>query len=76
VRCYPKVGPGGPTWWGRPASAPLRLEEVPDSDPADYTLETMRARLDEVGDLTAGMWRRKTRLAPRFKKLDLEPPSR
>jgi hypothetical protein len=36
----------------------------------------MRARLDEVGDLTAGMWRRKTSLAPRFKKLELEPPSR
>jgi DNA ligase D len=58
------------------ASAPLSWEEVADSDPADYTLETMRARLDEVGDLTAGMWRRKTSLAPRFKKLDLEPPSR
>jgi bifunctional non-homologous end joining protein LigD len=58
------------------ASAPLRWDEVPDSDPADYTLETMRERLDEVGDLTAGMWRRKTSLAPRFKKLDLEPPSR
>jgi hypothetical protein len=36
----------------------------------------MRERLDEVGDLTAGMWRRKKSLAPRFKKLDLEPPSR
>jgi bifunctional non-homologous end joining protein LigD len=57
------------------ASAPLGWEEVPDSDPADYTLETMRERLDEVGDLTAGMWRRKTRLAPRFRKLDLEAPS-
>jgi bifunctional non-homologous end joining protein LigD len=58
------------------ASAPLRWEEIPDSDPADYTLETMGERLDEVGDLTAGMWRRKASLAPRFKKLDLEPASR
>src|SRR5919108_1449768 len=56
------------------ASAPLRWEEVPDSDPAEFTLQTMRARIEEVGDLTAGMWRRKTSLAPRFKKLDLEAP--
>jgi bifunctional non-homologous end joining protein LigD len=58
------------------ASAPLRWEEVPGVEPSEFTLETMRARLDEVGDLTAGMWRKKTSLAPRFKKLDLEPPSR
>ena len=45
-----------------------------DSDPAAFTLQTMRARLEEVGDLTAGMWRRKTSLAPRFKKLGLEAP--
>jgi bifunctional non-homologous end joining protein LigD len=58
------------------ASAPLLWEEVPDVEPAEFTLETMRARLDQVGDITAGMWRRKASLAPRFKKLDLEPPSR
>jgi bifunctional non-homologous end joining protein LigD len=58
------------------ASAPLLWEEVPDVEPAEFTLETMRARLDKVGDTTAGMWRRKASLAPRFKKLDLEPPSR
>jgi DNA ligase D-like protein (predicted polymerase) len=56
------------------ASAPLRWEEVADVDPADYTLETMRARVAEVGDLTAGMWRRKASLAGRFDLLDLEPP--
>src|SRR5947209_8157728 len=41
------------------ASAPLRWEEVPRSDPSRFTLRTMRKRLDKVGDLTAGMWRRK-----------------
>ena len=56
------------------ASAPLEWDEVPGSDPAAFTLQTMRARLEEVGDLTAVMWRRKTSLAPRFKKLDLEDP--
>jgi bifunctional non-homologous end joining protein LigD len=55
------------------ASAPLRWEEVPRSDPARFTLKTMRKRLDKVGDLTAGMWRRKASLLPRFEKLDLEP---
>jgi bifunctional non-homologous end joining protein LigD len=56
------------------ASAPLRWEEVGESDPAGFTLQTMRSRVEEVGDLTAGMWRRKTSLLPRFKKLDLEAP--
>src|SRR5918994_3979314 len=56
------------------ASAPLRWDEVRDSDPRNFTLETMRERLDDVGDLTAGMWRRKTSLAPRFKRVGLKPP--
>jgi bifunctional non-homologous end joining protein LigD len=56
------------------ASAPLRWEEMADSDPAEFTIQTVRARLDEVGDLTAGMWRKKTSLASRFKKLGLEAP--
>jgi hypothetical protein len=34
----------------------------------------MRDRIDAVGDLTAGMWRRKVSLLPRFEKLGLEPP--
>jgi bifunctional non-homologous end joining protein LigD len=58
------------------ASAPLRWEEVPDSDPAEFTLPTMRERIDAVGDLTRGMWRRKISLAPRFEKLGLEAPAR
>ena len=41
--------------------------------PERFTLTTMRKRIDEVGDLTAGMWRRKRSLHPLFAKLDLEP---
>src|SRR5207249_5804458 len=48
------------------ASAPLRWDEVPDCDPAEFTLPTMRDRIDAVGDLTAGMWRRKVSLLPRL----------
>src|SRR5438876_8655470 len=55
------------------ASAPLRWQEVPRSDPSRFTLKTMRKRLDKVGDLTAGMWRRKASLLPRFEQLDLPP---
>jgi DNA ligase D-like protein (predicted polymerase) len=56
------------------ASAPLTWGEVPDCDPAEFTLTSMRDRIDAVGDLTAGMWRRKVSLRPRFEKLGLEPP--
>jgi bifunctional non-homologous end joining protein LigD len=57
------------------ASAPLRWDEVPDVDPAEFTLRTLPERVAEVGDLTAGMWRRKVSLVPRFEKLGLEPPA-
>ena len=57
------------------ASAPLRWEEVADIDPARFTLQTMRDRVAEVGDVTAGMWRRKVSLLPRFETLGLKPPS-
>ena len=33
----------------------------------------MRKRIDEVGDLTKGMWRYKRSLLPLFAKLGLEP---
>jgi bifunctional non-homologous end joining protein LigD len=56
-------------------SAPLRWDEVPDVDPADFTIETMRDRVADVGDLTAGIWRRKASLLPRFEKLGLESPN-
>ena len=55
-------------------SAPLTWAEVPKCDPAEFTLETMRERIDRVGDLTAGMWRRKVSLVSRFAKLGLEAP--
>ncbi len=58
------------------ASAPLRWDEVADAEPGAFTIETMRGRVAEVGDLTERMWRRKTSLLPRFEKLGLAPPSR
>jgi len=53
-------------------SAPLRWEEVANVDPAAFTIPTMRGRIADVGDLTAGMWRRKVSLGPRFAKLGLD----
>jgi bifunctional non-homologous end joining protein LigD len=52
------------------ASAPLTWEEVPRCDPAKFTLSTMRKRIDAVGDLTAGMWRRKVSLSSRLDAFD------
>lgn len=43
---------------GRPdarVSAPLTWDEVPDVDPADFTIVTMPARYAELGDLHAGI---------------------
>ena len=57
------------------ASAPLRWQEVGDVDPSRFTLQTMRDRVAEVGDLTHGMWRRKASLLSRFEPLGLPPPS-
>jgi len=54
-------------------SAPLDWKEVARSDPARFTVKTMRKRVAKVGDPTAGMWRRKTSLLPRFEQLGLEP---
>ena len=56
-------------------SAPLRWEEVAGVDPAAFTVGTMRARISDDGDPTAGMWRRKASLPSRFGDLGLEPPS-
>jgi bifunctional non-homologous end joining protein LigD len=50
-------------------SAPLRWEEVPDVDPAAFTLETMRARIEAVGDPMRAMWRRAVSLRARFERL-------
>ena len=56
------------------ASAPLRWEEVPDVDPAAFTLETMRERVARVGDLTADIWQRQRSLKPLFATLHLKDP--
>jgi bifunctional non-homologous end joining protein LigD len=56
------------------ASAPLRWEEVPKVDPAEFTLETMRDRIASIGDPTADIWRRRTSLRSRFERLELTPP--
>jgi DNA ligase D len=53
-------------------SAPLLWDEVPDVDPAAFTIPTMRERIAAVGDPTDGMWRRKTSLRSRFSKLGLD----
>ena len=57
------------------ASAPLSWDEVPTVEPEAFTLETMPARVKKVGDLTAGMWKRKVSLASRFEQLGLEAPA-
>src|SRR6058998_1345337 len=54
-------------------SAPMDWKEVPRCDPSRFTVKTMRKRIDKVGDLTAGMWRRKASLLPRFEQLDIPP---
>jgi DNA primase len=55
------------------ASAPLDWDEVASVKAERFTLTTMRKRIDEVGDLTKGMWRYKRSLIPLFPKLNLEP---
>jgi bifunctional non-homologous end joining protein LigD len=54
-------------------SAPLRWEEVPRCEPERFTLQTMPKRVERLGDVTAGMWRRKVSLLPRFEPLGLPP---
>src|SRR3954468_7534903 len=55
-------------------SAPLRWDEVADVEPEAFTVETMRARIEEVGDPMRAMWRRRPPLVSRFEQLGLEPP--
>ncbi|HSV65064.1 MAG TPA: non-homologous end-joining DNA ligase [Mycobacteriales bacterium] len=38
-----------------PVSTPLRWHEVPDAEPADFTVRTVPGRYAELGDLTAGI---------------------
>jgi DNA ligase D len=56
-------------------SAPLRWDEVPEVEPARFTLETMRDRLAAAGDPMRGMWRNPPSLRARFARLGLDAPS-
>jgi len=55
-------------------SAPLSWDEVATVEPEAFTLETMPARLEAVGDPMRGMWKSPPSLRPRFAKLGLDPP--
>jgi bifunctional non-homologous end joining protein LigD len=57
------------------ASAPLAWDEVATVEPEAFTLETLPARVAEIGDLMRGMWRRSRRLVPLFDRLGLDPPA-
>jgi bifunctional non-homologous end joining protein LigD len=56
-------------------SAPLLWDEVPATEPDAFTVETMPARIEAVGDPMHGMWKSPPSLPSRFDRLDLEPPS-
>jgi bifunctional non-homologous end joining protein LigD len=56
-------------------SAPLLWDEVATVEPEAFTLETMAARIEAVGDPTGGMWRSPPSLRRRFEQLGLDPPS-
>ena len=56
-------------------SAPLRWDEVATVEPAAFTLQTMRARIADVGDPMRGMWRNPPSLRTRFKQLGLDQPA-
>ena len=58
------------------ASAPLRWDEVANVEAADFTMETMAARVAKVGDLMDGMWTSPTSLVPLFERLKLKPPAK
>jgi DNA ligase D-like protein (predicted polymerase) len=52
-------------------SAPLLWDEVARVEPEAFTVQTMRARVEAVGDPMRGMWRRSVSLRPRFAQLGL-----
>jgi bifunctional non-homologous end joining protein LigD len=56
-------------------SAPLSWDEVATVEPEAFTLETMPARIEAVGDPMRGMWKNPPSLVTRFTQLGLEPPS-
>jgi DNA ligase D len=55
-------------------SAPLAWEEVAAVEPEAFTVETMPARIEAVGDPMRGMWRNPPSLLSRFERLGLELP--
>jgi DNA ligase D len=55
-------------------SAPLEWEEVASVEPEAFTLETMAARIEAVGDPMRGMWRNPPSLRSRFERLGLDLP--
>jgi DNA ligase D len=55
-------------------SAPLAWEEVAAVEPEAFTVETMPARIEAVGDPMRGMWRDPPSLLSRFERLGLELP--
>jgi DNA ligase D len=52
-------------------SAPLLWDEVANVEPEAFTLETMRTRIEAVGDPTKGMWKSPPSLSSRLDKLNL-----
>ena len=52
-------------------SAPLLWDEVPTVEPEAFTVETMPARIEAVGDPMRGMWKSPPSLSSRLDKLDL-----
>src|SRR6266581_3339470 len=55
-------------------STPLRWDEVPTVEPGAFTLQTMAARIEAIGDPMRGMWKSRPSLHSRFERLGLEPP--
>jgi bifunctional non-homologous end joining protein LigD len=56
-------------------SAPLLWDEVASVEPAAFTVETMAARLESIGDPMRGMWKSPPSLGQRFSRLELESSS-
>jgi DNA ligase D len=56
-------------------SAPLLWDEAATVEPEAFTLETMPARIEAIGDPTRGMWKSPPSLRTRFAQLGLTPPS-
>ena len=57
-------------------SAPLRWDEVAAVEPGAFTIRTMAARMQRVGDLTAGMWSKAVGIGPLFERVGEKPPGK